>query len=196
MVACLFKGFRTTPIVFLKQLRRHDSYHHISSPIILRELVVDHLETHLSVYWDSLVQTTLSQEHSPEQQRSIIITYLQNLRDGEARGGEETIFAVSLIFDLRISVYLERGQRYLFNDSSTNPLELQIACREGPTPFLSLSSSHYDVVLTIPPVPSVHHSSAPSHPFMFSVSFPFLTNSQLRLLFYILIMMTGFQSRD
>lgn len=187
---CLFEAI-------LYHLQRHDSYHHISSPIILRELVVDHLETHLSVYWDSLVQTTLVQNLSPEQQRSIINTYLQNLRNGTARGGEETIFAVSLIFDLRISVYLEHEQRYLFNDSSTNPLELQIACRKGPTPFVSLSSSHYDVVLSIPPIPSVHRNSTSSHPSASSVSIPFLTNSQLRLLVYTLIMMmTGFQSRD
>lgn len=134
---CLFSSL-------LHQLQFRDLCLPSQQPDVMtfRANVADYIRHHLNDHRGSLVDTLNVYELPPEEQDVQIDRYLVRLRDTNEWGGEETLAAVSRMFDCRIVIYQEYGVAHAYGSSSSPGRELHIA--------YWFSRSHYDSVLAQP----------------------------------------------
>ena len=135
---CLFSAL-------VHQMYGHDieSPAHTAAVWSLRQEVVTHIHEHLSSYWFSLLETTNSLGLAEDVQLRRIHEFLIRMRDDREWGGEETMLAVTRMYNCNVLVYNEAGTRHTIPAPTPSDTTLHIAYRlANPN-----ERTHYDSVL-------------------------------------------------
>lgn len=122
-------------LFFVTQLYQHDieAPAHLTAVHELRREVVTHLYEHLDSYWLSLLDTTNSLDLPEEDQSDRVFEFLSLLRDNCEWGGEETLLAVTRLYNCNIIVYNEESTHHELPAPAQSARTLHLAYRRTNT---------------------------------------------------------------
>ncbi|XP_055527313.1 uncharacterized protein LOC129719926 [Wyeomyia smithii] len=123
-----------------------NSKEHRDATLDIRKRIENHIRENLERYAPSLTYAAGLDYGDANQGLS---DFLSRLGNGKEWGGEESITAMTEIYNCRIDVYCEQGARISFNESGAANRTLRVAYRIGGRTSKSVERSHYDSVVQL-----------------------------------------------